>query len=131
LVEESTNTEDSLREEERDLVAAMGRRIARLRQARGWSRPELAARLGVSRGRLGHWERGWHAAPPLGIQIALSRELGIPLSELVTGEGPVGQEWGRTVRAEAERHLEALRRLLDAGGPRGQPDETSPVDPEE
>ena len=106
------HTENSLCREERDLVAELGRRITRLREAKGWSRSELAMRLGVSRGRLGHWERGGHA-PPLGIQIALSRELEIPLGELVTGEAPAEQEWSRRVRTEAKGHLEALRRLLD------------------
>jgi transcriptional regulator with XRE-family HTH domain len=111
LVHPSTDIEDSLRERERDLVAALGERIVRLREARGWSRTALARRLGVSRGRLGHWERGGNA-PPIVIQIALSRELGIPFSELVTGKAPAEPRRGREARAEAERHLEALRRLL-------------------
>jgi transcriptional regulator with XRE-family HTH domain len=124
---ESVRAENSLCQEERDLVAELGRRITRLRDAKGWSRSELATRLGVSRGRLGHWERGGHA-PPLGIQIALSRELEIPLGELLTGEKRAELEWTRGVRTEAERHLEVLRRLLDEadrrGGPAGETPET-------
>jgi transcriptional regulator with XRE-family HTH domain len=112
LAHPSTDIEDSLRERERDLVAALGERIVRLREAKGWSRTALARRLRVSRGRLGHWERGGNA-PPIVIQIALSRELGIPFTELVTGEAPAEPRRGGEVRAEAERHLEALRRLLD------------------
>jgi transcriptional regulator with XRE-family HTH domain len=123
LAHPSTDTEDSLRERERDLVAALGRRIGRLREAKGWSPTVLARRLGVSRGRLGHWERGGNA-PPIVIQIELSRELGIPFSELVTGEAPAEPRWSREVRVEAERHLEALRRLLceadESGGPTGE-----------
>lgn len=107
----SANTEDSLRERERDLVAALGERIVRLREAKGWSRAALARRLGVSRGRLGHWERGLHA-PPIVIQMALSRTLGVTFSELVTGETPVEEWGGRGLSAEVELHLEALRRLL-------------------
>lgn len=119
----STDMEDSLRARERDLVAALGQRIARLRAARGLSRTALARRLGVTRGRLGHWERGGNA-PPIVIQIALSRELGVPFSELVTGEAPAEPRWSREVRAEAERHLEALRRLLcEAEESGGQPGE--------
>ena len=102
---------ESAHGEEGALVLALGRRIVRLREAKGWSRTELAARLGVSRERLGNWERGRHA-PPLGAQLALSRTLGISLDELVTGEAAAGRERGPEVRAKAERHLAALRRLL-------------------
>jgi transcriptional regulator with XRE-family HTH domain len=109
-VETSPDVEDSLRERERDLVAALGWRISRLREAKGWSQTDLARRLGVSRGRLGNWERGGHA-PPIVIQIALSRMLGVSFGELVAGEGPAERRQ-REVRVDAERHLEALRRLL-------------------
>ena len=109
MVNPLTDPEDSLRARERDLVVALGERIVRLREAKGWSRTALARRLGVSRGRLGHWERGG-SAPPIVIQIALSRQLGIPFGELVTGEAPAEPRGSRKV--EAERHLEALRRLL-------------------
>lgn len=109
MVNRLTDIEDSLRTRERDLVVALGERIVRLREAKGWSRTALARRLGVSRGRLGHWERGG-SAPPIVIQIALSRQLGIPFGELVAGEAPAEPRGSRKV--EAERHLEALRRLL-------------------
>jgi len=109
MVNPLTDTEDSLRARERDLVVALGERIVRLREGKGWSRTALARRLGVSRGRLGHWERGL-SAPPIVIQIALSRQLGIPFGELVTGEAAAEPRGSRKV--EAERHLEALRRLL-------------------
>jgi transcriptional regulator with XRE-family HTH domain len=128
-VHSSTNTEDSLRERERDLVAALGARIARLREAKGWSRTALARRLGVSRGRLGHWERGLNA-PPIVIQIALSRVLGVPFRELVTGEASMEEREGRTLRAEVDRHLEALRRLLCGAEDAGDPPRESPlIDP--
>jgi len=109
MVNRLTDTGDSVRARERDLVVALGERIVRLREAKGWSRTALARRLGVSRGRLGHWERGG-SAPPIVIQIALSRQLGIPFGELVTGEAAAAPRESRKV--EAERHLEALRRLL-------------------
>ncbi len=117
-MDSSTNTEDSLRERERDLVAALGERIVRLRQAKGWSRTILARRLGVSRGRLGHWERGGHA-PPIVIQMKLSRVLGVPFGELVTGEARKEPRWSPETREELGRHLEGLRRLLLAAGEPG------------
>jgi transcriptional regulator with XRE-family HTH domain len=111
---------ESAHGEEGALVLALGRRIVRLREAKGWSRTDLAARLGVSRERLGNWERGRHA-PPLGAQLALSRSLGISLDELVTGEAAAGREWSPKVRAEAEHHLAALWRLLNAENDGDQP----------
>ncbi len=120
-MDSSTNIEDSLRERERDLVAALGERIVRLREARGWSRTLLARRLGVSRGRLGHWERGGHA-PPIVIQIRLSRLLEVPFGELVTGNARTEPRRSPEARAEVERHLEGLRRLLLAPGEPGDPD---------
>jgi len=62
-----------------------GRRILRLRQAKGWSRRDLALRLGVSRERLGYWERGEHG-PSLAALAALGKELEVPIDELVNGE---------------------------------------------
>jgi transcriptional regulator with XRE-family HTH domain len=121
MVNPLADPEDSLRVRERDLVVALGERIVRLREAKGWSRTALARRLGVSRGRLGHWERGL-SAPPIVIQIALSRQFGIPFGELVTGETSAEPRGSR--QEEGERHLEALRRLLcetdESGGPAGE-----------
>ena len=53
------------REEETELsrdgvLLELGRRIVRLRTERGWSQGALARRLGMSRCRLGKWERGLH-----------------------------------------------------------------------
>jgi ribosome-binding protein aMBF1 (putative translation factor) len=70
---------------ESELVVALGRRIVRLRESKGWDRVELARRLGVTRARLGYWERGEHT-PPMEALIGLRRELGISIDELVTGE---------------------------------------------
>ncbi len=70
---------------ESELVVALGRRIVRHRKAKGWDRVELARRLGVTRARLGYWERG-ETTPPLEALIGLRRELGISIDELVTGE---------------------------------------------
>ncbi len=60
---------------EGELVAALGRRIVQYREAKGWDRVELARRLGVTRARLGYWERGEHT-PPLEALIGLGRSSG-------------------------------------------------------
>src|SRR5262245_28432239 len=72
---------------EREQLAELGRRLVRLREAKGWTRGELARRLGVTRERLGTWERGTRT-PPLNALIGLRRELGVSIDELMTGEPP-------------------------------------------
>ena len=67
------------------LAAAMGRRIVQLRKRRKWSQGELAQRLGVTRERVGNWERGDHA-PPLEGLAALGEVLRVSLDELVSGK---------------------------------------------
>jgi transcriptional regulator with XRE-family HTH domain len=62
----------------------LGRRIVQLRKRRGWSQADLAGRLGVTRERVGNWERGEHA-PPLEALAALGEALRVPLDELVLG----------------------------------------------
>ncbi len=62
----------------------LGRRIVQLRKRRRWSQGELAGRLGVTRERVGNWERGEHA-PPLEALAALGEVLRVPLDELVLG----------------------------------------------
>jgi transcriptional regulator with XRE-family HTH domain len=72
-------------EAERKALVEFGRRIARLRRRKGWSQATLAQQLGMSRERLGHWERGEHN-PPLAALLALRQVLGIAIDELVSGE---------------------------------------------
>jgi ribosome-binding protein aMBF1 (putative translation factor) len=91
---------------ERELLADLGRRIARLREAKGWPRAELARRLGVTRERLGTWERGIRT-PPLQALIGLGRELGVSIDELVSGERP-----SREKKDQAISHLAAAIKLL-------------------
>jgi len=62
----------------------LGRRIVQLRKRRRWSQADLAGRLGVTRERVGNWERGEHA-PPLEALAALGEVLRVPLDELVLG----------------------------------------------
>jgi transcriptional regulator with XRE-family HTH domain len=82
----------------------VGARIVRLRSAKGWTQPDLARRLEVSRERLSKWERGKND-PPLAMVIALCDVLEVSMDELVTGSpapevaGSVGtfREAGRIV----------------------------------
>lgn len=91
--------------------AWIGERVYRLRQAKGLTRSELAKRLGVSRQRVGNWERGLNT-PTLGVLPGLARELGVTVDELITGE-PSPQGWlSPEQREEARWCLETLRRLL-------------------
>jgi transcriptional regulator with XRE-family HTH domain len=100
-----------LDEEGRVLLWELGRRIVRLRKALNWSRGELAKRVGVSRERLGHWERGSHT-PPLKGLVDLSRELGTSIDELVTGEVAAPRALSTRDRDEAARSFRDLDRCL-------------------
>lgn len=89
----------------------IGRRVYRLRREKGLGRIELAERLGVSRQRVGNWERGLNT-PTLGVLPSLARELGVTVDELITGEPGMQAGLSPEKRKEAGRLLEALRRLL-------------------
>lgn len=49
----------------------MGERLKRLRQERDWSQDDLAARIGVNRTTISHWEKS-RRAPPLDMAEKLS-----------------------------------------------------------
>lgn len=88
---------------EKSSTAAMGERILRLRKRWQWSQGELAERLGVTRGRVGNWERGENA-PPVESLIALGEVLRVSLDELLRGK--------RRGRWLKEDELERLGGLL-------------------
>jgi transcriptional regulator with XRE-family HTH domain len=97
----------------REIQLQFGQRILRLRQAKGWSRRELARRLGVSQERLGYWERGEHA-PSLAALAALREALGVPIDELVIGDRAPAAAAGlsRERRLAALSHLAAVMKLV-------------------
>lgn len=113
-VEIETETE-RWKDESRDLIWELSRRIVKLRRGLGWSRGELARRVRVSRERLGHWERGTHS-PPLRVMVSLGRALGVSMDELITGttrdDAPSAATLSRHERAEAARHFWSLNRCL-------------------
>jgi transcriptional regulator with XRE-family HTH domain len=113
LLEQTNMTEKG----QNGVLKKFGWRIVRRREEKSWTRAELAGRLGVTRERLGHWERGENT-PPLDVLVALGRELEVSLDELVTGEPAPDPQSApanglcRERKAEALRHLSALMRLV-------------------
>jgi transcriptional regulator with XRE-family HTH domain len=97
------------------LVRELGARIARLRGEKGWTQPDLARRLEVSRERLSKWERGKHE-PPLDMVIALCDALEVSIDELVTGSpAPQAAECVETLQA-AERIVAKIEPMLRRAG---------------
>jgi len=94
----------------KELPAAMGRRIVQLRKRREWSQGELARWLGVTRERVGNWERGDHA-PPLEALVALGEVLRVPLDELVAGKRK-GRWLGEEERKRVAGLLAELSEIL-------------------
>jgi transcriptional regulator with XRE-family HTH domain len=103
------STEEVLEE----VAGSLGRRIVALRGEKGWTRVELAERLGISRERLAKWELGDNS-PPLGMLIRLKRVLAVTLDELVTGEPPAGGAMTEEDRKALAACLERLARFLEA-----------------
>ncbi|MEO6195635.1 MAG: helix-turn-helix transcriptional regulator [Thermoanaerobaculia bacterium] len=90
----------------KSLTVAMGERILRLRKRWQWSQGELAERLGVTRERVGNWERGENA-PPVEALVALGEVLRVSVDELLHGK--------RRGRWLKEDELERLSGLLAEG----------------
>ncbi len=61
--------------------------IERLRRAKGWSQAELARRVGVTQGAVGHWEQG-HREPLASSAWKLSQALGCKMEDLFTYDAP-------------------------------------------
>ena len=79
---------------------------------KGWTRVELAGKLGISRERLAKWELGDNS-PPLGMLIRLKRVLAVTLDELVTGEPSAGGAMTERDRQALADCLERLARFLE------------------
>ena len=104
-------TDSAAEDAQVEVLAEFGRRLARLREARGWTRTELARRLGMSRERLTHWERGENN-PQLVALLALRRVLETPIDELVTGEPVPRTGLSREKRDQGISHLAGLMKLF-------------------
>lgn len=64
----------------------MGVRIARLRRERGMTQADLANQMGVTDKAVSKWERD-RSCPDLHSLPRLARALGVPVEELLPGEG--------------------------------------------
>ena len=96
------------------LARRIGRNIAALRLARGWSQEALAARADVARSRLSKWESGDHV-PPVDKLIDLARELEVGLDDLVgEGTGPLQPGLSLEQRRLVRTAMSSLARLLPA-----------------
>lgn len=73
----------------RDMPTPMSTKIANFRRVKGWNQTELAERLGVTQGTVSRWEKG--AQPEPDMLVAIARELGITVEELVGADGIAGR----------------------------------------
>ncbi|HEX6540334.1 MAG TPA: helix-turn-helix transcriptional regulator [Ktedonobacterales bacterium] len=56
-------------------------RLLQFRTRKGWSRRELAARMGVTDAAVGYWERG-DGFPTIGLRPVLCKVLGVTAKDL-------------------------------------------------
>ncbi len=81
--------------------------IRELREAQGWTQEELAGRLGVTRGAVSTWERGYWMPRPV-TQQHLADLLGIGVGEIAFGQDG-GAMSGPTPWSHAIRRLRQAR----------------------
>ncbi len=74
-------------ETERRFRRALGRRIAALREQRGWGQDELGRRIGVIGDAVGNYERGIHAPRPLTL-LRLRQLFAVSVDYLLVGAVP-------------------------------------------
>jgi transcriptional regulator with XRE-family HTH domain len=65
---------------------SLGRNVARLREAQGWSQSELARRSGVSQAFISSLEGGRRTKASTDTALALARALGVTVDELLREE---------------------------------------------
>lgn len=65
-------------------VPPLGRNVRRLREAKGWSQPELADRAGLARPTIARVELGYATATTLETAERLAEALGVTLDELTS-----------------------------------------------
>ena len=91
-----------------DFLEAFGRAVRRLRQERGMTQAELAARLGLGRTSVTNLEKG-QQSPPLSMLPEIARALGVdPLHLIAIAVRPGGRAEAGTLAATV--HDKDLRR---------------------
>jgi len=73
-------------------MTTFGKRLKRLREARGWSQQELADRAEVPYITIYRCERGQHQEPRVSVAARLARALGVSLDVLANTYGDVMQD---------------------------------------
>jgi transcriptional regulator with XRE-family HTH domain len=95
--------------------ASIGSRIQRVREDRGITRSELAAKVSVTPAAVWNWEeQGTH--PRQAVLRAVARVLGVPESDLVTGDNSAPTPVERSGDLPMEIIEEARRRIAAATG---------------
>lgn len=108
-----------------ELRRAFADRVSRLREAKGMSWKELAAKVGTNVSSLSRWGRT-RTGPRMESIVALSLVLGVTTDYLLTGRGPVTSADVRlsTLKEAIEQTPRVLREAL-AGALLGQPAESA------
>jgi ribosome-binding protein aMBF1 (putative translation factor) len=68
-------------------LTQLARQIHNLRRERGWSQPELAAKVGASTTMIGRYERG-EMTPAVDTVAKLADAFGVTMDHLYHGDGP-------------------------------------------
>jgi transcriptional regulator with XRE-family HTH domain len=100
-----TDPMSTLRDDE--LRAAFGNRVKTLRQERGWSQKELAAKLGIRNTYLYKYEAGLHV-PPMEKMVTLAELFGVTIDFLVMGRQAEEQPVTNTRLAQRFQRLEGF-----------------------
>jgi transcriptional regulator with XRE-family HTH domain len=110
-----------------ELRRAFADRVSRLREAKGLSWKELAAKVGTNVSSLSRWGRT-RTGPRMESIVALSLVLGVTTDYLLTGRGPVQLTSAdvrlSTLKEAIEQTPRVLREAL-AGALLGQPAESA------
>jgi transcriptional regulator with XRE-family HTH domain len=80
---------------------SFGERLARIREAKGWSQQELADRSGVPYITIYRCERGLHREPRVSVAAKLARALGVSLDVLANTFGDGERDKGSELLAAA------------------------------
>lgn len=86
-------------------------RIAFLRIGKGWSRSELALRIGCSTVAIRSYEQG-HQNPPQEILVQLAQEFGVSTDYLLTGKIPQPDSAATSEPSPITVRIEALIQYL-------------------
>lgn len=79
---------------------AMGRRVQKAREARGWSQNQLTERAGVSDGYISRLEDGYYKRPSVEKLTAIANALNVKVTDLTEGAGePAADDLSAHIRA--------------------------------